>query len=219
MNRGQADQRWSSAGLLGGALVLVLLAVIVWLLRPAPESGTTVGAPGSGSCVAPADKAQQDVDTDDSPEYPWPHTSGQPVRVYFEADGLPPRYASLLAEAASIWARSPCVEPVVVDECPAASNCSSVIVRARGSDGDTDGESEGVDWDGIRQSNTITLYTRLLDTSSDNGALATVVHEMGHALGLVHRSDPESVLNAETNDSTNPIPDAVDFANLARLYG
>ena len=196
----------------------MLVAAIVWQARPAPES-STAGAAGTGGCVAPADRAQQDVDIDDSPEYPWPHTPGQPVRVFFEAAGLPPRYTRLLAEAASIWARSRCVEPVVVDECPAASNCTAVIARARARDDDTDGESEGVDRDGIRHSDTITLYTGLLDRSSDNGALATIVHEMGHALGLTHRNDPESVLNADTSDSTNPIPDAVDFANLARLYG
>jgi matrixin len=140
------------------------------------------------------------------------------VRVYFEADGLSPRYARLLAEAASIWARSPCVEALVVDRCPAGSNCSTVTARARGN-GDTDGESDSVDRNGLRRSNTITLYTRLLDTSSDNGALATIVHEMGHALGLVHRNNPKSVMNAETDDDTYPVPDSVDFANLAHLYG
>ena len=71
----------------------------------------------------------------------------------------------------------------------------------------------------MRRSNTITLYTALLDDASDNGALATIVHEMGHALGLVHRLDRDSVMNAETDDDTDPTPDAVDFANLAVIYG
>jgi predicted Zn-dependent protease len=65
----------------------------------------------------------------------------------------------------------------------------------------------------------ITFYTALLDKESNNGALATVVHEMGHALGLVHRKDPRDVMNAHTNNDTNPIPDAVDFSNLIVIYG
>lgn len=69
------------------------------------------------------------------------------------------------------------------------------------------------------ESRTITLYTGLLDKSTDNGALATVVHEMGHALGLVHRKDPDSVMNAQTGDQTNPVPDATDYANLVVVYG
>ena len=108
---------------------------------------------------------------------------------------------------------------MVVDAFPPESNCTTVVARERGRDGDTDGESEGDDRGGVRRSNTITLYTGLLDDASDNGALATIVHEMGHALGLVHRNDPGSVMNAATDDSTDPVPDEIDFANLVVIYG
>lgn len=58
-----------------------------------------------------------------------------------------------------------------------------------------------------------------MDQAADNGALATVVHEMGHAIGLDHRLAPTDVMNSVTDDATNPTPDAVDFSNLVASYG
>jgi predicted Zn-dependent protease len=63
------------------------------------------------------------------------------------------------------------------------------------------------------------LYTRELDKESDNGALVTIVHEIGHALGLTHRTNKNDVMNANTSDSTNVNPDNLDFANLLAIYG
>jgi Zn-dependent protease with chaperone function len=202
------------------AVVLaIVVAVTVGLLRSLSEPSRGAGAEGGpDTCVAAPDAGQQDIDPDDSPEAPWPHTRGERVVVHFAVAGLPDRYAGLVDQAAEIWARSPCVEPVVVAACPSRANCSTVVARERGGD-DTDGESDSDDRGGVRRSNTITLYTGLLDDASDNGALATTVHEMGHALGLVHRLDPDSVMNAETNDSTDPVPDAIDFTNLVTIYG
>lgn len=195
------------------AVVLAaVVAVTVGLLRTPSE-------PTGGACVAAAGAEQQDVDPEDTPEVPWPHVPGERVVVHFATGGLPARYADLVGQAAAIWARSPCVEPVVVDACPPESNCSTVVARERGGGRDTDGESDSDDRGGVRRSNTITLYTGLLDEASDNGALATTVHEMGHALGLVHRNDRDSVMNAETDDSTDPVPDAIDFENLVVIYG
>ena len=111
------------------------------------------------------------------------------------------------------------MNPVVADACPPGERCSTVTALARGRDSHTDGESRSVDRRGVRLSNSIRLYTALLDNSSDNGALATIVHEMGHAFGLVHRDDPASVMNATTTDFTDPAPDAIDFANLVAIYG
>jgi hypothetical protein len=162
-----------------------------------------------------------DVDADATPEAPWAHVPGQEVTIYFATGGLPPRYAAFVEEGAALWSRNPCVEAVAVAECPDGSNCSTVVAKARGDEesDDSDGESEGVDRDGVRVAGTIRLYTDALDPEPDNGALATVVHEMGHALGLAHRDDPDSVMNAATDDDTDPRPDAVDFANLVVLYG
>ena len=163
----------------------------------------------------------RDVDTSDSPEARWEHVPGQEVVVHFATEDLPSRYSALVEEGAAIWSRSPCIEAIAVAECPRGARCSAIVADTRedGRGHRTDGESEGVDRGGVRFANTIRLYPDVLDRASDNGALATVVHEMGHALGLVHRNDRDSVMNAVTGDHTDPVPDAVDFANLVVLYG
>lgn len=202
------------------AVFVAAVAVGLVLIDSSPEPGPPQG-PVGGRCTAEPGAEQQDVDTDDSPEFPWEHIPGQEVTVYFATGDLPFRYSALVEQGADLWSRSPCVEALAVDECPDEANCSAVVpaVPADGRGDHTDADSEGVDRDGVRFANTIRLYTDVLDRASDNGALATVVHEMGHALGLVHRNDPDSVMNAVTGDHTDPAPDAIDFANLAVIYG
>jgi hypothetical protein len=206
-------------GLLATAVLVAAVAVGLFLINQGPASGPSQD-PDSGRCVAEPGAEQQDVDTADSPESPWGHVPGQEVTVYFATGGLPSRYAALVEQGAALWSRSPCIEALAVDKCPDGANCSAVAtdIREDRRGDDTDGESEGVDRNGVRLANTIRLYTDVLDSASDNGALATVVHEMGHALGLVHRNDPDSVMNAVTGDHTDPVPDGIDFANLEVIY-
>jgi hypothetical protein len=109
---------------------------------------------------------------------------------------------------------------VAVPVCPEDGNCVTMVEEDdSGDDGESDGSFRGRDRGTYRTGGRITLHTGLLDRSNDNGALATIVHEMGHALGLVHRLNRQDVMNAYTSDATNPQPDDINFVNLAVIYG
>jgi Zn-dependent protease with chaperone function len=199
---------WSKTRWLAAAALLPVLLL--------PACGRQPDAPRT--CSTPAGSMELDTDPDDSPEAPWPKPAGGKLTVDFETSGLSERYAGLVQEAARLWSSSPCLQAVTVDECREGANCVAVEEEfSRGRN--TDGEFSGRNSDGVREGGRITLYTRLLDEASDNGALATIVHEMGHALGLVHRQDRNSVMHASTDDRTNPTPDNTDFYNLAVIYG
>lgn len=199
----------------GRMLRLALVLLLPVLLLPAcsakePDAPTT--------CRTPAGASELDTDPDDSPETPWPKPAGGKLLVSFETAGLSERYAGMVDEAARIWSGSPCVNAAAVDECRPDANCVTVQEEFSGGRS-TDGEFTGHNTDGVREGGRIVLYTRLLDQASDNGALATMVHEMGHAFGLVHRQDRSDVMNASTDDRTDPTPDNTDFYNLAVIYG
>jgi len=185
-----------------------------------PPGTTTADEASAAGCVAPKDAKQQDIDPKDSAEKPWRRLRDHKVTVYLENQGVSSRYWNGVQAAAGIWSRSPCVRVLAVPTCPSNSNCVQVKQQAlaRRQPG-TDGEFSGTDEENYRTGGTIKLYTRELDKESDNGALATIVHEMGHALGLTHRTNKNDVMNANTSDSTNANPDNLDFANLLAIYG
>lgn len=216
----RAGRRRGALTALLGVLVVVTAGLTVIWFATAPAGGPHPPPPSAGlACVAEPGTPQRDVDPDDAPEHAWRHVPGGEVTVYFATAGLPRRYADMVATGARLWSLSPCIEALAVESCPAGTNCTIVRVKERSDDRDTDGETSSVDRDRVRLSSRITLYTALLDKSSDNGALATVVHEMGHALGLVHRKQPGTVMNATTDDHTDPTPDETDYANLRAIYG
>ena len=213
-----ARRRTLTSAVLGTLVVVVVGLTLTWFLT-VPTGGPMPPPAANLDCVAEPGALQRDVDPDDSPEVAWRHAAGDEVTVYFTTADLPSRYAGMVATGARLWSESPCIEALAVARCPNGTNCTTVRTAARGDDRDTDGETSSVDREGVRVTSRITLYTGLLDASSDNGALATVVHEMGHALGLVHREQTGTVMNARTNNDTDPVPDETDFANLRAIYG
>jgi hypothetical protein len=54
------------------------------------------------------------------------------------------------------------------------------------------------------------------DIVDDNERAIVIAHEIGHSLGLLHRSDVASVMNP---DNTKTKPDEEDKASLVRLWG
>jgi hypothetical protein len=184
----------------------------------APAS--TAALPPAAQCVAPPGAVMQDVDPEDEPEVPFAKVAGQKITVFFQNSNASERYLNMVKTGAATWSQSPCIDAEVVDVCPEDSNCVTVRTKRRSEDDDdTDGELEGDDHHGVRRGGTLTIFTGLMDKESDNGALATIVHEMGHAFGLVHRNDEDDLMNADTDDDTNPVPDSIDFENLLVLYG
>lgn len=198
-----------------GALVL---AVGASACAAASGSGLDLSKRPS-QCQVPAGAEQVDIDQEDSEEKPWRRLGSDEVTIYFATQGLSDRYAGLVREAGRIWSDSPCLRIEAVSSCPTAANCVVVEEQHASRDRDTDGEFRSRNQGTYRRSGTITVFTDILDRSTDNGALATVVHEMGHAVGLQHRQDRRDVMNETTTDSTNPIPDPTDFNNLAVIYG
>lgn len=185
-----------------------------------PETNASPAIPALAECIAETGAKQADVDPEDDPEVPFAKAAGQKLVVFFQNSNASARYFDMVKTGATTWSKSPCVDLQVVDKCPENSNCVTVRARkASEDDDDTDGEFEGDDHKGVRRGGTLTVFTKLMDQETDNGALATIVHEMGHAIGLVHRLDENDLMNADTDDETNPMPDAVDFSNLVVIYG
>jgi hypothetical protein len=170
------------------------------------------------TCQRAPGASQVDVDLEDTPETPWPRNNGEEVLVHFETSGLSGRYVGMVEKAAQIWSESPCLIAVAVTTCAEEDNCVAVEEKFSGGR-NTDGEFSSFDLNGVREGGRITLYTRILDRASDNGALVTITHEMGHAVGLVHRRTKGDLMNATTNDATDAIPDGINFYNLAVIYG
>lgn len=198
--------------------VLLVSALALVLASCAGPSDTADTGTGPTECTAPAGAKAKDVDPDDSPVKPWRKEPGTELVVEFETGQITAGYAEAVEKAAGIWSRSSCLDAVAVTTCSPGAKCVSVV-----EDGslklDTDAEMDWHGNGGYMESATISLFTRPLGRTSDNGVLATVVHEMGHTFGLAHRLKESDVMNAVTGDDTNPEPDGVDFANLAAIYG
>ncbi len=92
-------------------------------------------------------------------------------------------------------------------------------VEPDGGWGDTDGTFTGRERGEVRVGGTVSINLTMFADMSADERLATITHELGHALGLVHRLDRRSLMNAVTGPRTRTAPDEVDFHNLRVIYG
>lgn len=213
------------------ACCLTLLAAAAACGGPtdAGPAEPTSSESATNECIAPPGAKQTDLDPRDSAEVPFgQQVPGEPITVHFQNLNLAPELWVLVEEAARVWARSPCVDTETEGVCPSRTGC--IVVRAHpqqellrlepdGEWGDTDGTFTGRDRRDVRLGGRISLNLDQFDEMTSNGRLATITHEIGHALGLVHRRDRKDLMHAVTGDRTDPIPDATDFRNLLVIYG
>ncbi len=176
---------------------------------PAARSPTASTSPAD-ACVAPAGAALQDQDPDDH-QVPWKRNGDRKVVITFETTNVPPDWIAELQKGVAAWNRSPCLDTKLVESCQPNTRCVTVTVGdADGDDGNFDADESG----GFTTGGRIDLSRGLTGGERTN----VTIHEMGHAVGLAHRSTEHVLMNGDTYDDVFD-PDDVDFRNLLVIYG
>lgn len=179
---------------------------------PVPPTQTVIPippAPAASACVVPAGMTKL-IDQDPSDEQlPWKWSGVDRVVIYFAAPGVSAEWLGDLNYGSVQWNKSPCLDTRVVDKCPAGANCVTVSVVKKGDDGNFDAVEKG--------GYTVGGHIDLLDKLSTNEKKNVAVHEMGHAVGLVHRK-ARVLMNGDTYDDVFD-PDPIEYQNLLFDYG
>lgn len=171
----------------------------------------------ASQCLAPDGLSLQDLDSDDETGPPWPKPVDELI-ISYDVAALPEEYVNYARESAAIWTESPCVDARVVDNCADVPICVPMTVN----DEDVGSKAGTATYrinDGERIAASIVLYTNTLDRGGSELRRGTVIHEMGHTLGLGHRATAGKLLYFRTTPSSEQLPDATDYNNLLVLYG
>jgi len=181
---------------------------------PTPEPGPDRHA----SCVAP-DGMTKLIDQDPSDEQkPWKMPAGaNHVEIWFSAPvsaGFNDEWIGYVNKGAAVWNKSPCLDVhVTQDACPDDKNCVKMAVVKSGDDGNFD----AVEKHGYTTGGNIEILSSL-GKKPDGGERRNVTaHEMGHAVGLVHRK-AHVLMNGDTYDDVFDA-DATEYKNLLFDYG
>jgi hypothetical protein len=167
-------------------------------------------APSAKACVAPAEAALQDQDPDDH-QAPWKRNGADKVVITFETKNLPADWVAEMQKGVAAWNRSACLDTKLVEACQPKTNCVTV---ALGDGAESDGNFDAVESGDFTTGGRIEVSRALAGGERTN----VTIHEMGHAVGLAHRTTEHVLMNADTYDDVFD-PDEIDFQNLLVLYG
>jgi hypothetical protein len=178
--------------------------------RASETAPIDISAPSAKACVAPAGGALQDQDPDDQ-QAPWKRNGADKVVITFETKNLPADWVAEMQKGVAAWNRSACLDTKLVEACQPKTNCVTV---ALGDGAESDGNFDAVESGGFTTGGRIELSSALAGGEKTN----VTIHEMGHAVGLAHRTTEHVLMNADTYDDVFD-PDEIDFQNLLVLYG
>ena len=198
----------------GGSFLILIIAPFHPLASSKTVSSQPSGSEGP-ACIVPAGLDLQDQDFSDS-QLPWERKGANRVEIYFETRNVTPEYLSHMQRGVEAWNRSPCLETRLVNSCPPKANCVTVSLDNRKED--IDGNFDSTEKNDFTVGGHITFYTKSLNNSGNGSKLNVAIHEMGHAVGLRHRSSKRVLMNYRTYEDIF-YPDEIDFQNLLVLYG
>jgi hypothetical protein len=161
------------------------------------------------------------VDQDPSDEQvPWKRTADK-TTIWFSAPvsaGFDATWWKYVQQGAAVWNQSPCLDvQITQDKCPTGANCVTMVVNNGGGD---DGNFDAKESGGFTTGGKIQLLKTLSAKTDKNGCNEqrnVTAHEMGHAVGLVHRK-ARVLMNGDTYGDICAA-DATEYRNLLFDYG
>lgn len=197
-------------------LVLGTLLFLIGTADAAAPVATSKSATSGACTVDPKHKKLQDQDPEDK-LYPWKRNGAKQVTISFTTNKATPEYKAYIEFAAKTWSKSQCVNVKAVSACPAKGYCVPISFKKSGGDG-VEGDYSEKHSGGYMKSGRIEYYTSELKKDTVPERKSTVLHEMGHAIGLAHRKTDKVVMTGEGNDGIIT-PDDKDWQNLRVIYG
>ncbi len=149
----------------------------------------------------------------------WNRTVDDP-NIYFKVETEDQNdqfdYLDLATESANLWNQVPgsFLKILPIDSDHPTADITIKIKSTFANMPDTAGFSEFDEFDGLNPSH---CNIEVLDSSSILSLKKTILHELGHCLGLGHSLIPEAIMSYSLNKNSYAL-DVDDQAAIARLY-
>lgn len=173
------------------------------------------GGGGSG-CASPSDNRLRDQMEPNQVTKLWRKISPELV-LYFDIKALPTEYADYARQGAASWSRSECIDARVTTACPSGSICIPITMSSQDK-GSVVGSTIISSNNTYAVSARIEIYSRLNNNPPDKRRM-TMIHEIGHACRLGHRSASTAIMYTPSRGENSILPDSTDMHNLRVLYG